>query len=518
MKKYLALPLFCLMSYSITTAAEAAVKTPHTHAKAPHVHAAVVTHAPAVGVNVGVAVPPRIAIQAPKMVVVPGGNIHVYMTPKIAGLYFYDSCWYRYYGGSWFRATAYNGEWVSIAVAPAAVVAINPLTETRSQAATYVKPEAPVVEQTAIVAPAVATVEVNVATPPILEIQPPELVVVPSGDTYIYMIPTVVGVYFYDGYWYRYYEGAWFRADIYNGPWIGIAVAPTVIVGIDPFYPFYLPASYYRIGYADFHVHWRNWGHDRHWHNHAWFKHEMKPLVQKKRLSSIKADRSKGIDPLKKSLTAKKETLKSSKSLKSGKGKKGDQSLKGVKSVKSNKSNKKDQLNKDSNAKSAKTNKSIAKKSGKIKKSDLTVKGDKLNADSKTKLAKTNKGISSSKKSSIKNGDLAVKSELANKNVADKSDKIAKSDLTVKNSQTIKDNETLKSANTLKSNQSVKGTQKLKDAQTFKKSETLTNVQSNKNLQTSKNIQGNKSVNMLTKQHTQPRQNVMQKTNGFDRR
>jgi hypothetical protein len=536
MKKYLALTLLCLMSYSVNAVYAAEVRAPNSHTRVPHATArvphghAVVAHTPIGGAHFRAAALPPLTIKSPEMVVVSSGNAQVYMTPKIVGLYLYGGYWYRYYGGAWFRATAYNGEWIGIAVAPAPVVAINPIAETRTKVAIDIKPEAPVVEQAAIVAPAAASIEVTVKTPPILEMQEPELVVVPSEDAYVYMIPTIAGVYFYDGYWYRYYEGAWFRADIYNGPWIGIAVAPTVIVGIDPFYPFYLPAGYYRIGYTDFHAHWRGWGHDRHWHNHAWFKHEMKPLVKTERLNSIKADRSKGIDPLKKSLTAKKETLKSSKSLKSVKAKKGDKALKSVKSVKANKSVKKDQLNKDNKGKLAKTNKSIAKKNSRIKKSDLSVKGDKLNTESKTKLAKSNNGISSGKKSIIKKDDLVAKGELANKNLTGKSDHIIKSDLNVKNAETVKGIETAKSVNivkgdqTLKSNLTVNGAnnlkseQTLKNSQTLKKAGTFANTKLNNNLQTSRNIQANKSFNKLPGQQSNLKQNGMQKSGSFERR
>ena len=35
--------------------------------------------------------------------------------------------------------------------------------------------------------------------PPPLEVQNPEMVVVPSGDSYVYMVPNTYGVYFHNG-------------------------------------------------------------------------------------------------------------------------------------------------------------------------------------------------------------------------------------------------------------------------------------------------------------------------------
>ncbi len=43
-------------------------------------------------------------------------------------------------------------------------------------------------------------------------------VVIPG--TYVYMIADIeVNILFYEGYWYRPYEGRWFWAEFYNGPW-----------------------------------------------------------------------------------------------------------------------------------------------------------------------------------------------------------------------------------------------------------------------------------------------------------
>jgi hypothetical protein len=144
-----------------------------------------------------------------------------------------------------------------------------------------------------VAAPAPA-VEVAVEAPPPIAIAEPEMVVVPSGNEYVYMVPNVAGVYFYGGGWYRYYGGAWFGATVWGGPWVGIAVAPPIVVAIDPFFPFYLPVGYFHIGWGDFHSHWRSWGHDRHWHNHPQFRNEMRRDVRSARINQIRSDRNTG--------------------------------------------------------------------------------------------------------------------------------------------------------------------------------------------------------------------------------
>ena len=56
--------------------------------------------------------------------------------------------------------------------------------------------------------------------PPELTVQNPDLVVVPSGEQQVYMVPNMAGVYFYDGHWYRHHHGVWFTAESYNEPWV----------------------------------------------------------------------------------------------------------------------------------------------------------------------------------------------------------------------------------------------------------------------------------------------------------
>ena len=118
--------------------------------------------------------------------------------------------------------------------------------------------------------------------PPVLTVQNPELVVVPSGEAQVYMVPNMTGVYFYGGSWYRYHHGVWFRAASYNEPWVFVEspVVPSFVVGISPFYAFYLPRGYHRIHYGEFHSHWRTWDREKHWHNERWFKNERRAEVR----------------------------------------------------------------------------------------------------------------------------------------------------------------------------------------------------------------------------------------------
>jgi hypothetical protein len=61
-------------------------------------------------------------------------------------------------------------------------------------------------------------VSVGVYPPDYRFAAPPEVVVIPG--TYVYMVPDAnVDVLFFQGYWWRPYEGHWYRSRDYNGRW-----------------------------------------------------------------------------------------------------------------------------------------------------------------------------------------------------------------------------------------------------------------------------------------------------------
>jgi hypothetical protein len=131
------------------------------------------------------------------------------------------------------------------------------------------------------------------ALPPEQFAEPPDVVAVPSGTSYVYMVPNTVGLYFYNDYWYRFNRGYWYRSDIYSGPWtyIGVSLVPQVIVDIPPEYPLYLPPRYHRIHYYDLHRHWRQWDRNRHWNRYDWFRHELRNDVRRDRFRRIETER-----------------------------------------------------------------------------------------------------------------------------------------------------------------------------------------------------------------------------------
>ncbi len=112
-------------------------------------------------------------------------------------------------------------------------------------------------------------VGINLAPPPLVIAAPPAVVPIPG--TYAYYAPDVQAeILFYGGYWYRPYEGRWFRARSYNGPW-GVVVTervPTVLLHLPPDYR-HGRAMYGPIPYGQLKKNWKTWERERHWDRHA---------------------------------------------------------------------------------------------------------------------------------------------------------------------------------------------------------------------------------------------------------
>lgn len=122
-----------------------------------------------------------------------------------------------------------------------------------------------------------ANVNININVPPpppLLFPGPPDVVVVPSEASDVYLVPGRVGLYFFGGFWYRFHGNHWFRSTIYNGPWgyIETPHIPRAVVVIPPNYILGVPPGYHRIHYGDFHSHWRDWGRNHYWNRQPWYR------------------------------------------------------------------------------------------------------------------------------------------------------------------------------------------------------------------------------------------------------
>ena len=111
-----------------------------------------------------------------------------------------------------------------------------------------------------------ARVDVNVNLPGITFAAPPELVVIPG--TYVYMVPDIeADVLFYQGYWWRPYEGRWYRSRDYRRGWsyVDSRRIPGGLRSLPQDYRHRLSPGHERVPQGDVRKNWKKWEKEKHW-------------------------------------------------------------------------------------------------------------------------------------------------------------------------------------------------------------------------------------------------------------
>jgi hypothetical protein len=95
---------------------------------------------------------------------------------------------------------------------------------------------------------------------------PPDVVVIPG--TYVYMVPDIdVDVLFYQDYWWRPYQGHWYRSEDYNGQWRYVEPGriPSGLSALPQDYRHRLSPGYERIPHGEVKRNWKQWENEKHW-------------------------------------------------------------------------------------------------------------------------------------------------------------------------------------------------------------------------------------------------------------
>jgi hypothetical protein len=142
--------------------------------------------------------------------------------------------------------------------------------------------------------PTKAEVDINVSIglpPPIVFAAPPELIVLP--ETYVYVSPDVgVDLFFWNGWWWRPYEGRWYRSNYYDRGWVYYRSVPGFYFDVDPGWRGYYrernwyghPWNYQRIPHHQIQQNWRGWEKNRYWEKQqTWGVQGYQPRPQRQR-------------------------------------------------------------------------------------------------------------------------------------------------------------------------------------------------------------------------------------------
>ena len=102
-----------------------------------------------------------------------------------------------------------------------------------------------------LTAKAEVSVSIGIGIPaPIVFAAPPQVVVLPDTNN-VYVVPYIeFDLFFWNGWWWRPWEGGWYRSPYYDHGWVAYRSVPRFYYDVDP--------------------HWRAYYRDRHWNGHPW--------------------------------------------------------------------------------------------------------------------------------------------------------------------------------------------------------------------------------------------------------
>jgi len=143
--------------------------------------------------------------------------------------------------------------------------------------------------------PTMARVDVNVSIglpPPIVFAAPPDVIVIPDTRN-VYVVPDIdVDLFFWNGWWWRLWEGRWYRSHYYNRGWGYYNNVPSFYFDVDPGWRGYHRDhnwyghrwNYERIPNQRLQKNWKAWQNNRHWERQGtWGVQSYQPRPQQQR-------------------------------------------------------------------------------------------------------------------------------------------------------------------------------------------------------------------------------------------
>jgi hypothetical protein len=124
-----------------------------------------------------------------------------------------------------------------------------------------------------ITAMARMSVDINIALPPLIQFAaPPEVVAIPETD--VYTDPDLdVDIFFCNGWWWRPWQGHWYRSRDYRSGWAHYPHTPSFYNGLPSGWRHAYKEhrykgrewNYQRISHEQLQQNWRDWNKNRYW-------------------------------------------------------------------------------------------------------------------------------------------------------------------------------------------------------------------------------------------------------------
>ena len=146
-------------------------------------------------------------------------------------------------------------------------------------------------------------VQVNISMPPpIVFAAPPQVIVIP--ETYVYAVPDLdVDIFFYNGWWWRPWDGRWYRSRHYDSGWVYYQRVPSFYGGLPSGWRNDYrdhrwgghPWNCQRIPEKQLRRNWSSWERGRHWEKqNTWGVQGLRPRTQSRQSSQAVKPQSPG--------------------------------------------------------------------------------------------------------------------------------------------------------------------------------------------------------------------------------
>ncbi|OPY19248.1 MAG: hypothetical protein A4E74_00042 [Syntrophus sp. PtaB.Bin075] len=128
--------------------------------------------------------------------------------------------------------------------------------------------------------------------PPILFEVPPDVIVMPDTRD-VYVVPDIyIDLYFWNGWWWRSWEGRWYRSFYYDRGWIYYRSIPGFYFDVNPGWRIYYKNRnwqghrwhYEKISNQRLQQNWKSWQNNRYWEREkTWGVENYQPQIERQR-------------------------------------------------------------------------------------------------------------------------------------------------------------------------------------------------------------------------------------------
>jgi hypothetical protein len=140
---------------------------------------------------------------------------------------------------------------------------------------------------------AAVDISIGISLPPLIVFHaPPNVIVLPDTDD-VYVVPEIdIDIFFWNGWWWRPWEGRWYRSHYYDRGWVYYNAVPSFYFDVDPGWRRYYinrnwyghPWKYERIPNQRLQKNWKTWNDNRHWEREkTWGIRNYQPRTQQQR-------------------------------------------------------------------------------------------------------------------------------------------------------------------------------------------------------------------------------------------